>query len=483
MPDLEIPRGRVVDRVLVAFEGEGAGEGELTFGQRGLWQSIELSGAATVTHLVAADPGTTVDAVAETLGFMVGRHQALRTRLMLRESGPPRQRVFAAGKLPLLVVAAGADGPAEVAEALAAHWKVAPFAYETEWPVRMAAIVADGGNDTGTGTGTGGRTVTHVVTVFLHTSIDGFGLAALLADIDARDPETGAPAGPVTALPPLAQAAFEESPAGRRQNEQSLRYQEQVLRSAPARPLGEPRYGGERRFSMLRYRSPAIGLAVHAVAARDRLHESPSLVASFLVAVGRVAGVNPLLTMMMVSNRFRPGYADSVSALIKIVPFVLDVADLSVGEVVARASGRALNAYRNAYYDAYEQDDVVSRVERERGEEFDLSCYFNDRRRRPRVQAGLVAPAADQIRAALAGSELSWKQDAHVSGAKLHLCVEDPEGAIELVLSGDERYFSRADLEILARAIEEAAVQAATEPEAPTGIGRPIAADVAFSAD
>ena len=466
MADSVVPRGTVVDRVPVAFEGEGSGEAELTFGQRGLWQSIELAGVATVTHLVAADPGTTVDAVADVLAFMVGRHEALRTRLVLLESGPPLQRVSAAGEIPLLVVAAGDDDPAEVADALAAHWKVAPFEYETEWPVRMAAIVAGTGEQ---------RAVTHVVTVFLHTSIDGFGLVALLADIDARDPATGAPAGPVTAFTPLAQAAFEASPAGRRQNAQSLRYQEQVLRSAPAQQFGEPRYGGERRFSMLRYRSPAIGMAIHAVAARDRLHESPTLVASFLVAVGRVVGMNPLLTMMMVSNRFRPGYADSVSALIKIVPFVLDIADLSVGEAVARVSGRALNAYRNAYYDAYEQDEVVSKVEGDRGEGFDLSCYYNDRRSRPRVEVGAAVPTTAQIRAALADSELSWKQDAHVSGAKLHLNVQDPEDTIELVLSGDERYFSRADLETLARAIEEAAVQAATDPGTPTGVTNAVA--------
>ena len=312
--------------------------------------------------------------------------------------------------------------------------------------------------------------------MFLHTSIDGYGLAALIADFRARDPETGAPAGPVTALTPLAQAAFEASPVGRRQNEQSLRYLERVLRTAPAGLFGEPRHEGERRYAMLRYRSRAMSMAVQAVTARDRLHEAPMLLASFVVGVGRVAGVNPLLTMMMVSNRFRPGYADSVSALMKIVPFALDVADLSVGEAVARASGKALNAYRNAYYDAYEQDEVVSQVEGERGEEFDLSCYYNDRRRRDQVHVE-VAPTAAEIRAALVDSELSWKQDAKIPKAKLHLCVEDPPGVVELVVSADERYFSRADLAALARAIEEAAVQVATDPLAPTGITHPITAD------
>ncbi|HEY0448790.1 condensation domain-containing protein [Actinophytocola sp.] len=462
----EVPRGTLVDRVLVAFEGEGSGEGELAFGQLGLWQSIAKSGTKTVAYVAEADPGTTVDAVADMLGFMVGRHQSLRTHLLLRESGPPRQRVSTTGEIPLVVVAAGTDDPAEVAEALSAHWQVVPFAFETEWPVRMGAVVAGGA-------------VTHVVTVILHTSIDAFGLSALATDIGARDPQTGAPAGPVTTLPPLAQAAREATPAGRRQNQQSLRYLERVLRTAPTRLFGEPRYDGEPRFEMLRYRSRAIGMAIHAVAARERVDDSPALLASFVVGVGRVAGVNPVVTIVLVSNRFRPGYADSVSALIKVSPFVLDVADLTMGDAVARAASRALNTYKNAYYDAYEQDEVVRRVERERGEELDLSCYYNDRRQRDRVHAGVAPPTADEIRAALADSELSWKQEADVPKAKLYLQLDDPPGAVELVLSADGRYFSRADLATLARTIEEAAVQAAIEPETPTGLVRPAAAGAA----
>jgi hypothetical protein len=464
MRDSKLPRGEIVDRVLVAFEGEGTGEAELAFGQTPIWQSIVQAGPAAITHIEDADPGTTVDAVADILSFMIGRHQSLRTLLVLRESGPPLQRVYAAGTVPLLVVACAADDPAEVAEALAAHWKVEPFAYETEWPVRAAAIVA----------GADSHTVTHWVTAFLHTSIDGFGLAALLADIRARDPRTGAPAGPVTALPPLAQAAFEASPAGQRQNTQSLAHLERVLRSAPASLFGPPRHEGERRFSMVRYRSRAMSMAIHAIAARNRLHEAPALLAAFVVGVGRVTGVNSLLTLMMVSNRFRPGYGDSVSALSQVVPVMLDTADLSLGEVVGLASGKALNAYRNAYCDAYEQDEVVSRVERERGEEIDLSCYYNDRRRQHGICAGLPAPTAGEIRAAVQDSEVSWAQDPRVPKTTLHLSVEDPPGAVDLVLSADERYFPPAEQEVLARAIEQAAVQAAIAPRTPTGITHPV---------
>jgi hypothetical protein len=211
-------------------------------------------------------------------------------------------------------------------------------------------------------------------------------------------------------------------------------------------------------------------MAIQAAAARERIDDSPALLAAFLVAAGRITGVGRLLTLMLVSNRFRPGYADSVSALIKITPFLLDVADRTVGEVVAQAAGKALNAYRCAYYDAYEQDEVIARVERERDVAFDLACYYNDRRQRARVHAGVEPPTAEQIRAALAESELSWRPEVGIPRTKLHLCLDDPPGAVDLVLSADGRYFSREDMTALALAIEEVAVQAAIEPDTPTGI-------------
>ncbi len=461
----DIP-GAAVERVVVPFAGEGSGEGELAFGQLGLWQSIVETGSSkTVAYVAEADPGTTVAAVADMLGFMVSRHQSLRTTLVLRGEGrPPRQRVWASGEIPLLVVAAGEDDPAEVADALSTHWQTVPFAYETEWPVRLGAVVAGGA-------------VTHVVTVILHTAIDAFGLSALVADIGARDPVTGAPAGPVTALPPLAQAAREASPAGRRQNDRSLRYLERVLRTAPARLFGPPRYGGEPRFEVVRYRSRAIAMALHTVAARERCDDSAAALTAFLVGVGRVTGVNPLVTIVLVSNRFRPGLADSVSSLLKVTPFVVDVAGRTVGETVRLVASRSFTAYMNAYYDAYEQEERIRQIERERGEELDLSCSYNDRRQGDRVHVGAPAPAEDEIRAALADSEFSWKQDPSIPRRKLFLRVDDPPGAVELVLSADRRYFSRADMTALALAIEEVAVQAAIEPDTPTGVGSAMTAE------
>jgi hypothetical protein len=463
----EVPLGEVVDRLPVPFAGEGEGEAGLTFGQLGLWQTMANNVSRTIAHVAEADPGTTVADVADMLGFMVGRHESLRTTLVLREDGGlPRQRVTSAGETPLVVVSPGTADPAEVAEALSMHWQVALYDLENELPVRMAAIVAGG-------------EVTHVVTVILHTSIDAFGLLALVADIGARDRATGAAAGPVTALTPLAQAAREASPAGRRQNERSLRYLEQVLRVAPTTLFGPPRYDVARHIEVLRYRSHALGMAIRAVAARESMGDSPAMLAAFVAAVARVTGRTGVPVLVMVSNRFRPGYADSVSSLIKISPFLLDVADLTLGEAVVRTGGQSLSVYKNAYYDAYDQDEVVARVEEERGERFDLSCYYNDHRLGDRARAGDAAPSEADIRAALADSELTWLSNVGVPGAKLTLSVDDLDGPVDLTLSGDLRYFSRDDLAGLARTIEEVAVQTAIEPGTPAAHARPVPAGVA----
>jgi hypothetical protein len=459
-----LPPGEVVDRIPVPFAGSGAGEADLTWGQIGLWQSIEASGKSkAVFHVGEVEQGTTVDDVAERLRFMVSRHQSLRTRLVLREGLPPRQRCWETGEVTLTVVDAGEADPAEVAEAMSRRWQHEPFDVEDEWPIRLAAIRAHG-------------VLTHVVTVILHTSVDAYGLSALAADVAARDPETGEAAGPVTALQPLEQAARQASPAGQRQNAASLKYLERVLRAIDASRFGEPRYGGERWIDMVQYRSPATLLAVRAVAARERIDDSPVLLASFAVGLARFTGVNPVLAMLMVGNRFRPGLADSVSALIQLTPYLIDVADTTVGDTVSRAAVSAINAYKNAYYDPYEQDEVIERVERERGEELDLSCFYNDRRQQARSHAGEVVATAEEIRAALQHSRLSWEPEISMPRRKIYFNVDDPPGAIEFVMSVDRRYFDRSDMATIMRNIEEAAVEAALAPGAPTRVTRRVAA-------
>lgn len=428
------------ERILVPFVGAGSGVEELTWGQIGLWQSIEMSGSKTVPYVSELPPGTTVEDAADRLRRMVSRHQALRTRLLLREGRPPLQSCAAEGEVPLEIVDAGDRDPAEVAEAVSEHYQELPFEFETEWPIRMAVI-------------RGGGALTHQVLVILHTSIDAYGLSALASDVDSPSPDVG--------VPPLEQARKQRSPAGQRHNEASLTYLERVLRTVAPSRFGEPRYD-EELIDQVRYRSPATLLAIDAVAARDGINTSPVLLASFAVGLARFTGVNPVLAMLMVSNRFRPGFANSVSALIQITPYLIDVADVTLDEAVARASQSALNAYKNAYYNPYEQDEVIERVERERGEEIDLSCFYNDRRQQDRGWSG--APVTPElIREALPRSTVSWSGEINPPKRKLYFNVDDPPGGVEFLVSADRRYFSRDDLLAIVREVETVAVEAALD--------------------
>jgi condensation domain-containing protein len=441
--------GTPTDRILVPFEGAGSGVEELTWSAISLWQSIEMSGSKTVPYVAELPPGLTVDDVAERLRYMVGRHPALRTRLLFDADGRPRQSCGASGEIPLEVVDAGDRDPAEVAEAVSEHYQEKPFEFETEWPTRMAAIRSRG-------------MLTHQVLVILHTSIDAYGLSALMADLDARDP-----AAPVVAMSPLEQARNQRSPAGQRHNDASLRYLERVLRAVSPSRFGEPKYGGGEVIDQIRYRSPATLLAINSVAARNGINTSPVLLAGFAVGLARFTGVNPVIAMLMVSNRFRPGFANSVSSLIQITPYLIDVADITLDEAVGRASQSALNAYKNAYYNPYEQDEVIERVERERGEEIDLSCFYNDRRQQDRTGEPV---GSDRIREALARGTVSWAGEVNPPKRKLYLNVDDPPGAIEFMMSADRRYFSPADMEEVVRGIEAVAVEAALDGTASTGV-------------
>ncbi|HEV8559059.1 MAG TPA: condensation domain-containing protein [Actinophytocola sp.] len=444
----------MTDRILVRFEGDGSGVEELSWGQIGLWQSIELSGRPKTMVRVAALPdGATVDGMAHQLRFMMSRHQALRTRLRLRDGASPLQVCASEGEAVLEVVDAGDTDPAEVATAVSERYQSEQFELETEWPVRFAVIRSGG-------------VLTHQVLVILHTSIDADGLVALLADLD-RDDES-APVG----LPPLEQARRQQTPAGRKQNATSLEYLEKVLRTVSPSRFGERKYEGERIIHQIEYRSPATQLAIGSVAARLGVNTSPVLLASFAVGLARFTGVNPVLAMLMVSNRFRPGLSDSVSALIQLTPYLIDVADITLDEAVARAARSALTAYKNAYYNPYEQDEVIERVERERGEEIDLSCFYNDSRVFDR---GATEPVtAEQIRSALELSTVSWADKINPPKRKIYFNLFDTRGDIKFEMTADSRWFAPADLETIVRNIEAVAVEAALDGSAPTGVGQHV---------
>jgi hypothetical protein len=444
----------VTDTVIVRFEGAGSGVAELSWGQHEIWQVMADKGdSLPIGGVRALPPGQTVADVAAGLRFVMGRHQSLRTRLRLVSGALPKQVVHDRGEIALEVVDAGDGDPAEAAAAVVAGYMTRSFDYERDWPVRMAVITRHGA-------------ATHVAEIYCHLAMDGFGLAALRADLARRD-RTGPAPAPVTAMQPLEQARRQRGPAGRRAHDASMRHFERVAASAPDRQFSEQADKQEPRFWQVIYESRAGYLASRALAARLGVSTSSVLLAAFAAALSPLTSTPSVAVALVVNNRFRPGFADSVSTLAQSFPCLIEVGDTRFEEVCVRAWRSALVAYKHAYYDLAGKEEVSRRIAAERGTELAFGVFFNDLRMSSRELAdsvsGDAAPQAEppSPRAELARSTLTWGERNDVPADPMFLYINDVPDTLCCELWADSHFVSPPDMAALMRRIEAVLVDAA----------------------
>ncbi|WP_432824640.1 condensation domain-containing protein [Dactylosporangium sp. CA-092794] len=431
------------ERIIVPFEGPGAGSGPLAWGQRQVWaamvesdSSMSMGGVVEVT-----DRRTTGDFAAE-LRFFMSRYAAMRTLLRFADDGTVTQEVYGSGETALEVVDAdGGPDPAAVAEALADEWRQRKFDYEQEWPLRMGVVRRGGA-------------VTHVVVLICHIAADLGGIAVMMRELAGRDPRTGEPAGPYTADQPLDLARRQLEPASARQTAAAVRYWEAHLRTIPASMFGDPVDRGDPIFCRLRWQSRAMHLASDALCARLGADPAWVLLAAFAAGFERVRpGHGPFVAIGIISNRFRPGLRDVVSPITQDGLCVLDVAGVSAAEAVARARTASMSASKYAYYDPAARADLTERMIRERAEHLDLTCLYNDRRG-PRPPApGDPGPAPAETRV-LAEEPLTFL------GPKLMVTVEDVPDVVRMTVDVDTRSLSLPDLRTLLHEMEDFVVGA-----------------------
>jgi hypothetical protein len=447
-------RDAMTEKVVVQFAGNGSGVAELSWGQQEIWSVIQAKdNSLPMGGARALPPGQTVADVAAGLRFIMSRHQALRTKLRFAPDGQTQQAVHASGAITLEVVDAGDSDPCEVAAAVAAEYKARNFDYENEWPLRMAVITHQGN-------------ATHVAQMICHIALDAFGLAVLYDDFDHRDERTG----PVTAMQPMEQASRQQGPSGRRAHEASMRYLERLTASVPDcqfKASVDPR---QPRFWQVTLHSPAGYRAVGMLAARLGLGTSPVLLAAFAVALTSVTVSRRVAVHLVVSNRFRPGFADSVSPVMQDCLAVIET-DGPFEEVVRRAWQSGLGAYKHAYFDPAGRSEVCERLVSERGAEPDWSVVFNDRRVLSREFADTISAADGRpsLRDELTRSTLTWGDRNDMPEQKVFMNICDAPDTLCCELWADTHFVSPADMEGLLRRIETVVVNAALADGAPVG--------------
>lgn len=459
----------MVDRILVTFATEDGGTDELSWGQQSIWMSMTNAGSSLPIGDFASLPVpiTLADATA-VLRFVLHRHQSLRTRVVTGEDGVPRQVVQTSGVAPLEVVHAGADDPTEVARRTMARYYAVPFDYVDEWPIRMAAVLVDG-------------LVTHIVAVYCHIAVDVHGIDALVADLATMDPATGEPTVAVAGLTPLQQARRQIEPAARRHSDAAVRYCAGLIRDIPAQRYRESPDPRTPRWWEIRLNSTAAYLAGRAIAARNRVHTSPVLLAAFVVAISEVTRIHPAVAELVVNNRFRPGMAGAIGPISQECLGVIDVADSTFDEVVGRAWQASTRAGKHAYYDPDDMAAMIAAAGRDRGEPIDVDCYFNDRRR-----AHLNPPVPDreptgaEIAAALRATTLSWDEPLVRYDHTLFFHVDDVPGTFEFQMTADTHKLAPAEMETLMLRIEDVLVTAVLDPSTRTPSLSPKAASVEY---
>jgi hypothetical protein len=446
---LRAPRMKVnvVERVPVAFAGPGSGVAELSWGQRDIWMTmvrqknwLPMGGWKRLT------PETTVQDVAEELRYLLSRFQSMRTRLRFDADGQPSQVLSDHGVIMLDVIEAADDVDLDVqAEAVKDWYQDTDYDYFEEWPVRMGVLRHDG-------------VLTHLVVIMCHLVADGLGALVMLREVEARLTT------PVVGSQSLEQARWQASPAGVRQHGAALRYWERILRSVPPRRFPGSTDRREPRHWRGDFTSPALRLATHAIADRVGADSSHILLTVFAVALARVTGVNPVVTRPMVSNRFRPGLADVVSMVAQYGLCALDVAGVPFAEALHRVRSASMTAYKHAYYDPAGMAALIERIAAERGPDFDIGSYVNDRRTETRQGFTGPVPTGEQIAEAARRNTFRWTIHQDDPFERLIVHIEDTPGAIHVVVFMDTHVVSPADGEGLVRCMEQVAIEAAADP-------------------
>lgn len=331
---------------------------DLCWGQRYHWLRYQQvpAGARHDAHIVTNYPlpqGLSLAGLRAALGYLVRRHEGLRTVFDAHARPGPRQRVEPPGPMPLLVAGTEQDGTPAPADVIA-EMSTTEFDPEREWPIRACVVTTDGAPRS-------------LALALNHTAFDDWSMQLFQQEFEAllEALATGrrAKLAPV-AYHPADLAAIEELPTAERTD--VLRYWRQmaptlpadmfVRRRAPAAPAGPAAFGAT-------LTSPTLLSAVREIAARLKVWPSAVHLAAYAVAMAAYTGER-LVTHRWLTSHRQDG--PRMSVLTCMFSSTLVSVDLGGNPGFAEVTGRVAAALRAAQEHAYAPyDEIVELVARD----------------------------------------------------------------------------------------------------------------------
>ncbi|MGX7674284.1 condensation domain-containing protein [Plantactinospora sp. DSM 117369] len=356
------------DRLSLEFAGLDEGSGELTWGQRFVWNILE-SLAPTNHYLnirfrVHLPGDVTREHVLTALRTLVRRHEVLRTRFTVGPDGEPRQHRDPAGNLSVEVCETVPGGVHRLAEEAEERLWREPFRHGYEWPLRVCLVAA------------GGRP-RQVVFVFSHLAVDSWGCFVLRREfLDLLRNDRAAPA--LAGWQPLARVAYEASEPGRKANDRSLAYWRRVLEAMPQTAFPTPRGPGETPlFPGVGLHSVALAAAAQTVAARHRVGPAAVLLGVLATIIGIRAGTGTVPLFLAGGNRFTPVDAASVGTFYQGAPALIKLDGGSLAGTIRTAHRASTLAYLRGQSDPRDVARLLETVRTRRGVDIDLSSTVN----------------------------------------------------------------------------------------------------------
>jgi hypothetical protein len=442
------------EELTLRISADRSGAGPATWGQQTIWDAVASLGedGRRYNQMVGIrlDRPYPRSAVLDALTAAALRHEALRTRLEPSPAGELVQILDASGEIPVVIRRCAREETEQVGRELLARLGDPAFDCAARWPIRVGLVEADG-------------LVRHYAMALSHTAVDGGGLRRLARDVvmllEGTSPERLRKLYPATQ--PLDEAAYQKSDRGRRRDAAARRHWCARLGDGPGQLFPAP--GGQdpdALFPNIVLRSPALLRSVDHVAAVRNVSGSSVLLAAATWGMGRLTDAAEVQFQVVVSNRFLPGMAQTVTTLAQEGLFHAAVVEEDFGTLVRRVHAGALGAYRYASYDRRLLERDIERLRHDLPELAEHSCFFNDTREpelfRPAVPDTEIVPLSRAREQTVVTWPVEFPPRKDVS---FGMDVLDTPGAVDLTMTADASRIPRADMEAFLRGMEEVIVE------------------------
>jgi Condensation domain len=349
----------------VPVSGTGAQTLAPTWGLSFAWRwhgDVDEESQVDTGRYFGIPDGCDLGTVANAIGRVFSRHQALRT-VFRPECGQLRQIVEQTGEVTVYVYEADKENAQLVSEKAVKDFAAIPWDGR-QWPLRMAVILQDD----------------HPA--YLALAHNRLVLEGASVDL-VRDEVLAACAGRLSEQPPRWQVAdetrFQQSPEGQAISARALERWQDVLQAAPPSVFDyPPRQPEQPRYALLRMESAAAARAVQMLRKRWRVTGGTLVLSALAAALGQYTGHSDVVFELILGNRADRNRRLMVGALASVGLLHFALAGSSFEQIVRKTASESSVANQTGYCDPEAVLALQHELELRRGVHLDLGVYFND---------------------------------------------------------------------------------------------------------